>query len=104
MQIREEVEGEGTAVGEKDVLATHAQLLAEKRIGFFTLTLGLVLYLVGLVLKSPEGTVPMAFLGAGVVVVGLAFAVIWTRLAGRRLLGQARKAEAKQDGEDLPEQ
>ena len=104
MQIREEVEGEATAVGEKDVLATHAQLLAEKRIGFFTLTLGLTLYLIGLVLKSPEGTVPMALLGGGIVIAGLGISVVWTRLAGRKLLGQARDAKANQDGEELPEQ
>jgi hypothetical protein len=104
MQIREEVGGEATAVGEKDVLATHAQLLAEKRIGFFTLTLGLTLYLIGLVLKSSEGIVPMALLGAGVVIAGFGVSVIWTRLAGRKLLKQARDAKANRDGEELPEQ
>ena len=35
----------GLAVGEDDAIATHAQLLAEKRIGFLLLTVGLVLYL-----------------------------------------------------------
>jgi hypothetical protein len=30
--------------------------------------------------------------------------VIWTRLAGRKLLRQARDAKANRDGEELPEQ
>ncbi len=53
--LREKIGEEGAAVGEPDALSTHAQLLAEKRIGFLLLTVGLVLYLSGLVLKSPEG-------------------------------------------------
>ena len=51
---------DGTAVGEPDELATQAQLLAEKRVGFLLLTVGLVLYLTGLVLKSPESLAMMA--------------------------------------------
>ncbi len=31
---------EGAAVGEPDALSTHAQLLAEKRVGFLLLTSG----------------------------------------------------------------
>lgn len=104
LEIREEIEGEGKALGEKDALASHAQLLAEKRVGFFILTVGLTLYLAGLVLKSPEGVWPMGLLAAGVVAASLAVALIWTRFGGRRMLRQAREAEAKQDGEDLPEQ
>ena len=55
VELREDIGEEGAAVGEPDALSTHAQLLAEKRIGFLFLSLGLVLYLSGLVLKSPEG-------------------------------------------------
>ena len=54
VELREDIGEEGSAVGEDDALSTHAQLLAEKRIGFFLLTVGLVLYLSGLVSKSPE--------------------------------------------------
>jgi hypothetical protein len=54
VELREDIGDEGAAVGEPDALSTHAQLLAEKRIGFLLLTLGLVLYLSGVVLKSPE--------------------------------------------------
>jgi hypothetical protein len=54
-EIRAEIGAEKSAVGENDAIATHAQLLAEKRFGFFTLTLGLTMYLIGLVMNSPEG-------------------------------------------------
>jgi hypothetical protein len=54
VELRKDIGEEGAAVGEPDALSTHAQLLAEKRIGFLLLTLGLVLYLSGLVLK-PRG-------------------------------------------------
>jgi hypothetical protein len=39
-EIRAEIGAEKSAVGEDDAIATHAQLLAEKRIGFFILTFG----------------------------------------------------------------
>ncbi len=55
VDIREEIGADKSALGEKDVFATQAQLLAEKRVGFFLLTLGLSLYLVGLVPKTTEG-------------------------------------------------
>ena len=44
VELREDIGEEGSAVGEPDAISTHAQLLAEKRIGFLLLTLGLVLY------------------------------------------------------------
>jgi len=57
-----------TAVGKPDALSTHAQLLAEKRIGSLLLALGLVLYLTGLVLKSSESLAMMELTaGDGVV-------------------------------------
>ena len=59
VELRKDIGEEGAAVGEPDAISTHAQLLAEKRIGFLLLTLGLVLYLSGIVLKSPEGLVMM---------------------------------------------
>jgi hypothetical protein len=55
VELREDIGEERAAVGEPDALSTHAQLLAEKRIGFLLLSLGLVLYLSGVVLKRPEG-------------------------------------------------
>jgi type VI protein secretion system component VasK len=103
-EIRAEIGAEKSAVGENDAIATHAQLLAEKRFGFFTLTFGLTMYLVGLVLKSPEGPGPMAAVAAGVVVAGLIAAVLWTRIIGGRVRDQADKAERQSDGEELPEQ
>jgi hypothetical protein len=64
-ELRKDIGEEGAAVGEPDALSTHAQLLAEKRIGFLLLTLGLVLYLSGVVLKSPEGLAMMGFIAGG---------------------------------------
>src|SRR5918997_2795327 len=72
VELREDIGQEGSAVGEPDAISTHAQLLAEKRIGFLLLTLGLVLYLSGLVLKSPEGLALIGLLAGGVVLVSLA--------------------------------
>jgi hypothetical protein len=103
-EIRAEIGAEGSAVGEDDAIATHAQLLAEKRFGFFTLTFGLTMYLIGLVLKSSEGTGTMAALAAGVVVAGVIAAVLWTRIVGGRVRDQAARAEKDSDGEELPEQ
>jgi len=77
-EIRAEAGAEKSAVGEDDAIATHAQLLAEKRIGFFILT-------------------------AGVIAVGLIFTVMWTKVVGGKVRQQAREA-AKDGGEDdLPE-
>ena len=52
VELREDIGEEGAAVGAGRSLP--AQLLAEKRIGFLLLSLGLVLYLSGVVLKSPR--------------------------------------------------
>ena len=103
-ELREDMGAEGVAVGEPDALATHAQLLAEKRIGFLLLTLGLVLYLSGIVLKSPEGLATMAPVAVGVVIVGLIVSVAFTRVMGRRFRQQARRAKEQQDPDALPEQ
>ena len=92
-EIRAEIGAEKSAVGENDAITTHAQLLAEKRIGFFILTFGLTMYLIGLVLKSPDGFAPMAALAASVVVAGLIVAVLWTRIVGKRVRDQAARAE-----------
>jgi hypothetical protein len=104
VELREEIGEEGSAVGERDAVSTHAQLLAEKRIGFLLLTLGLVLYLTGLVLKSPEGVQTMAPIAAGVVVAGLIVTLFFTRVVGARVRNQAREAEENQDPSALPEQ
>ena len=103
-ELREEIGEEGSAVGEPDALSTHAQLLAEKRIGFLLLTVGLVLYLSGLVLKSSEGVVMMALVAGGVVVAGLVASVAFTRVASTRIHDQARQAEDQHDPDALPEQ
>jgi len=99
-----EIGAEKSAVGENDAIATHAQLLAEKRFGFFALTLGLTMYLAGLALGSPEGTGPTSALAASVVAAGLIAAVLWTRIVGGRVRDQAAEAEKNSDGEELPEQ
>src|SRR5687768_7360886 len=77
VELRENIGEEGAAVGEPDAISTHAKLLAEKRIGFLLLTVGLSLYLTGLVLKSPEGVALMGTIAAGVVVAGLVVSVVF---------------------------
>jgi hypothetical protein len=104
VEIREEIGAEKSALGEKDTYATQAQLLAEKRIGFFFLTLGLTLYLVGLVLKTTEGVWSMAALAAGVVVAGLAGSALWARMRGRRIRREIEEARRAGGAGDLPEQ
>ena len=103
-EIRAEIGAEKSAVGENDAIATHAQLLAEKRAGFFILTVGLVLYLSGLVIKSPEGTGTMVTLASGVVIACIIGTVIWTRVVGNKVKEQARKAEKDGNEDELPEQ
>ena len=104
VEIREEIGEEGSAVGEDDALSTHAQLLAEKRIGFLLLTLGLVLYLTGLVLKSSESTITIGLIALGVVIAGLVTSMAFTRVASRRILEQARRAGDPADPAEMPEQ
>ncbi len=104
VELREDIGEEGSAVGEPDALSTHAQLLAEKRIGFLLLSLGLVLYLIGVVLKSPEGVAMMAPIAVGVVVAGIVVSVAFTRVVGNRIHAQARRASEHEDPNMLPEQ
>ena len=91
-EIRAEAGAEKRSLGEDDAIATHAQLLAEKRIGFFILTAGITIHLVGLVIKSPEGAAPMGLLALGVIAVGLVFTVVWTKVVGGKVRRQAREA------------
>ena len=102
-EIRAEAGAEKSAVGEDDAIATHAQLLAEKRIGFFILTAGITIHLVALVIKSPEGAVPMGLLATGIVVAGLAFTVMWTKVVGGKARRQAREVAEDGNADDLPE-
>jgi hypothetical protein len=104
VELREHIGEEGAAVGEPDALSTHAQLLAEKRIGFLLLTVGLVLYLSGVVVKSPEDTAMMGTIAVGVVMAGLVTSLVFTRVVGNRIRGQARRAMEQQDPDALPEQ
>ena len=46
----------------------------------------------------------MAPLAVGVVAAALVVSVVFTRVAGKRILAQARRAEEKQDPDELPEQ
>ena len=104
VELREDMGEEGSAVGEPDALSTHAQLLAEKRIGFLLLTIGLALYLSGVVSKSSEDLVLMGVIAVGVVVAALATSVIFTKVVGSRVRDHARRAKAEEDPEALPEQ
>ncbi len=106
VELREEIDenDDGAAVGENDALSTHAQLLAEKRIGFFLLTIGLVLYLTGLVMKSSESGALMAAVAVGVVVAALVVSVVFTKVVGTRGRDKARRAQERNEPEALPEQ
>ena len=104
VELREDIGEEGSAVGEDDAMSTHAQLLAEKRIGFLLLTVGLVLYLVGLVWKSPEEPALMSVVAVSAVVGGIVVSVVFTKVAGTRIREQAREAAQRQDPDALPEQ
>jgi len=104
VELREDIGEEGSAVGEPDAISTHAQLLAEKRIGFLLLTLGLLLYLSGLVLKSSEDLSMMGLIAGGVVLSGVVVSVLFTRVVGNRIREQARQAKEHQDPDALPEQ
>jgi hypothetical protein len=103
-ELREDIGEEGSAVGEPDALSTDAQLLAEKRIGFLLLSVGLVLYLIGLVVKSPEGVAMMGSIAGGVVLAGLVISVVFTRVVGNRTREQARRGMEHEDPDALPEQ
>ena len=104
VEMREEIGAEKSALGERDAFATQAQLLAEKRIGFFLLTFGLSLYLVGLMLKTTEGTWTMAALATGVVVLGLAGSALWVRMRGHQIRRKIQEAQRERDAGDLPGQ
>jgi hypothetical protein len=104
VEIREVIGAEKSALGERDAFATQAQLLAEKRIGFFLLTFGLSLYLVCLVLKTTEGTWTMAALATGVVVLGLAGSALWLRMRGHQIRRKIQEAQRERGAGDLPEQ
>ena len=103
-ELRENIGAEGSAVGEPDAISTQAQLLAEKRIGFLLLTVGLVLYLSGLVLKSSESPAVMVPVAGGVVIAGLVASLVFTRVVGNHVREQVRRASENQDADELPEQ
>lgn len=103
VELREEAGEEGSAVGEPDAVSTHAQLLAEKRIGFLLLTVGLLIYLCGLVLKSPESTATIGPIAAAAVLAGVIASVVFTKKVGSQIREQAREAERKADPDALPE-
>ena len=104
VELRDDIGEEGAAVGEPDALATHAQLLAEKRIGFLLLTLGLILYLSGNVLKSSEDVALMGAVAGGVAITALVTSLVFTRTFGTRIRERARQAVERPDTEALPEQ
>ena len=103
LELREEIGGDERALGEKDAIDTHAQLLSEKRIGFLLLAFGLSLYLTGLVLKTTEGVAIMAGIAVGVIALGLGAAVIWIKVGSRKVREQAHEA-AQSNTEEIPDQ
>jgi hypothetical protein len=104
LELREEVGGDRRALGEKDVIATHAQLLSEKRVGFLILAFGLSLYLTGLVLKSTEGVGVMAIVAVSVLAISLATAAVWVKVGSRRVRKHAHKGALSEDTEGIPDQ
>ena len=104
LELREEAGGNERALGEKDAIATHAQLLSEKRVGFLILAFGLSLYLTGLVLKSSEGVAVMAIVAISVLALGLAAAVVWVKVGSRRVRKQTHKAARSEDTKEIPDQ
>ena len=104
LELREEVGGDRRALGEKDVIATHAQLLSEKRVGFLILAFGLSLYLTGLVLKSTEGVGVMVIVAVSVLAMGLATAAVWVKVGSRRVRKQTHKVALSEDTEGIPDQ
>ena len=104
LELREEAGEDERALGEKDAIATHAQLLSEKRVGFLILAFGLSLYLTGLVLKSTEGVGVMAIVAVSVLALGLAAAVVWVKVGSRRVRKQTNKAARSEDTEEIPDQ
>ena len=104
LELREEAGGDERALGEKDAIATHAQLLSEKRVGFIVLAFGLSLYLTGLVLKSTEGVGVMAIVAVSVLALGLAATVVWVKVGSRRVRKQTHKAARSEDTKRIPDQ
>ena len=104
LELREEVGGDRRALGEKDAIATHAQLLSEKRVGFLILAFGLSLYLTGLVLKSTEGVGVMAIVAVSVLAISLATAAVWVKVGSRRVRKHAHKGALSEDTEGIPDQ
>ena len=104
LELREEAGGDERALGEKDAIATHAQLLSEKRVGFIILAFGLSLYLTGLVLKTTEGVGVMAIVAVSVLALGLAAAVVWVKVGSRRVRKQTHKAARSEDTKEIPDQ
>ena len=104
LELREEVGGDRRALGEKNVIATHAQLLSEKRVGFLILAFGLALYLTGLVLKSTEGVGVMAIVAVSVLAMSLATAAVWVKVGSRRVRKQTHKAALSEDTEGISDQ
>ena len=104
LELREEIGGDERALGEKDVISTKARLFSEKRVGFLILAFGLSLYLMGLVLKSPEGVGLMAIVAVSVLALGLAAAVVWVKVGSRRVRKQTHEAARSEETEEIPDQ
>ena len=71
---------------------------------FLLLTVGLVVYLSGLVSKSSEDQMMMATIAAGVVITGVVTSLAFTRVVGGRVRERARTAKQQEDPSALPEQ
>ena len=104
LKLREEIGGDERALGEKDIIATHARLLSEKRVGFFILAFGLALYLAGLVPGTSESFVGMAGFAVGVLALGLGAAALWIKVGTKRLSRQTHEAARSEDTEGISDQ
>ena len=104
LELREEAGGDERALGEKDAIATHAQLLSEKRVGFLILAFGLSLYLTGLVLKTTEGVGVMAIVAVSVLALGLGAAALWIKVGTKWVIQQTHEAARSDDAEGISDQ
>ncbi len=99
LKLREEIGGDERALGEKDIIATHARLLSEKRVGFLILAFGLALYLTRLVLRTSEGVVVMAGFALGMLALGLGATALWIKVGTKRMRQQTHEAARSEDAE-----
>ncbi len=103
LELREEISEDERALAKEDAIATHSQLLSEKRVGFLILAIGLALYLAGLVLGTSESFVGMAVFAASVLALGLGAAALWIKVGTKRVIRKTHEADRSEDTEGVPD-